>query len=348
MGLKMKRRQALMACSAVAIGSSGCVQTAQKIQIEPTLSTRTASSVRGSNERIRLPQNYDPSNYKLLKVAVSFYGQDAAKNGFAPVQTQSVASSLETQISKLKRFTILSRSQLGQQAIRDEKRFQDLGTVRSQDMIRFGQQSGADFVLTAGVILSSEKFDRVKQQEIVYTVLVNYQLIEIKTGEIKEADSAEGRALRTVFELPSGRFVGGFNYRNPAELEVALNEASLNALKVVANKLGNKLPVGGRITGWRGDAFQVRAGHEHGLMGKQLVVIYTKDSGVDVPLARGEIDPGVKETRGVVIQWSTDSDVQDLINRLRKDPRSFLLDFELFAVSDGMPLPPEWDQNYKS
>jgi curli biogenesis system outer membrane secretion channel CsgG len=345
----MNRRSIILSCTALAVASTGCVQTAQKIQIEPTLATRTASSIRDSKDRIRLPQNYDPSNYKLLKVAASFYPLSATSpSQFSKLQNDVVASMMETEISKLKRFTILSRSQLGQQAIADEKRFQDRGTVRSQDFIRFGQQFGADYVLTAGIVLSSEKFDRVKEQELIYTVLVNYQLIEAKTGEIKEADRAEGRARRTAFELPSGRIVGGFNYRDPKELEVALNEASFNALKVIANKIGNKLPVGGKITGFRENAFQINAGHEQGLMGKQLVVVYTKDSGVDVPLARGEIEPGSKETRGVIIQWSNDPSVKGLIDQLRKDSKSFMLDYDLYAVSDGMPLPPEWDKNYSN
>lgn len=319
------------------------------IQIQPRLATRTADDILASGEAINLPTNYSPDNYRMLKVAVSFFAEDRANPGvFSNEQTPTVASSLETELTKLRRFTILSRSQLGQQAIAAEVRFQDTGMVNTNDMIRFGKQSGADFAFAAGVTLAREIFDRVREQEVIYTVLVNYQLINIETGEIVEADTAEGRSRRTFFRMPSGNIVGGFNPDNEGQVTAALNEASINSLKVIANKLGNTLPVGGRVSGFRGDAFQIDAGRNQGLMGEQVVVLYTTDMGVDVPLARGRVSPGADSTRGTVFQWSSDPSVQDLVTQLQSDPRGFMMDYDLWAVSDGIPLPPEWDNVYQN
>jgi hypothetical protein len=320
---------------------------AQGIQIQPRLATRTADGILASGESVELPGNYSPDNYRMLTVAVSFFAEDRTNPGvFSVDQTPTVASLLETELTKLRRFTILSRSQLGQQAIGAEVRFQDTGMVDVNDMIRFGRQRGADFAFAAGVTLAREIFDRVRDQEVIYTVLVNYQLINIESGEIVEADTAEGRARRTFFQMPSGNIVGGFNPNDRTQVTVALNEASINALKVIANKLGNTLPVGGRVIGFRGDAFQVDAGRNQGLMGEQVVVLYTTDMGVDVPLARGRVSPGVDTTRGTIFQWSRDPSVQNLVTQLQTDARGFMLDYDLWAVSDGIPLPPEWDNVY--
>lgn len=342
-----------------AIFLAGCVTTGTStsegadanagIQIQPNLATRSADSILASGEAVELPANYSPDNYRMLNVAVSFFGEDRTDPGnFAPDQTSTVASMLESELVKLRRFTILSRSQLGQQGIAAEIEFQDTGMVAANEMIRFGRQRGADYSFVAGVTLAREIFDRVDDQEVIYTVLVNYQIIDIETGEIVEADSAEGRARRTFFMMPSGNIVGGFDPNDDTQVTVALNEASINALKVIANKLGNTLPVGGRVVGFRGDAFQMDAGRDQGLMGEQVVVLYTTDMGVDVPLARARVSPGTDTTRGTIFQWSADPSVQDLLQALREDTRGFMLDYDLWAVSDGMPLPPEWENVYEN
>lgn len=319
------------------------------IQIQPNLATRSADGILAAGEAVELPANYSPDNYRMLNVAVSFFAEDRTDPGnFAQEQTSTVASMLETELTKLRRFTILSRSQLGQQGIAAEVQFQDSGMVAANEMIRFGQQRGADYSFVAGVTLAREVFDRVDDQEVIYTVLVNYQLINIETGEIVEADSAEGRARRTFFMMPSGNIVGGFNPNDETQVTVALNEAAINALKVVANKLGNTLPVGGRVVGFRADAFQLDAGRDQGLMGEQVVVLYTSDMGVDVPLARARVSPGADTTRGTIFQWSADPSVQDLVVALQEDSRGFMLDYDLWAVSDGIPLPPEWENVYEN
>ena len=339
----------ISACQTTGGPQSPSSEHAQRgIQIQPTLATRTAEDILATNETVRLPANYSPDNYRMLTVAVSFFPEERGSPGqFSRDQTPTVASLLETELTKLRRFTILSRSQLGQQAIAAEIEFQDTGMVDVNEMIRFGQQRGADFAFVAGVTLALETFNRVTEQEAIYTVLVNYQLINITTGEIIEADTAEGRSRRTFFMLPNGTIVGGFDPRNQNQVSVALNEASINALKVIANKLGNTLPVGGPVIGFRGNSFQIDAGRNEGLMGEQVVVLYTSDMGVDVPLARATVSPGASSTRGEVFQWSDDPSVQDLVSAIQADARGFMLDFDLWAVSDGIPLPPEWDNVYQ-
>ena len=120
----------------------------------------------------------------------------------------------------------------------------------------------------------------------------------------------------------------------------------MNALKVIANKLGNKLPIGGQVTGFRGSRFQIDKGYESGFMGKQIVTLYMSDMGIDLPLAVGEVTPGTQQSPGKIIRWSNDPDVQDLVAEFKADPLFFRKN-EIFAVSNGMPTPPEWDNNYK-
>jgi curli biogenesis system outer membrane secretion channel CsgG len=337
----------LVGCSPTLIRSNS-ENNARSIQTNPDLATISSKDVIKKNGQVTLPQNYDPSNYKKLAVAVSFYPSNSSNaDKFSSVKSETLSSLFETEISKLKRFTILSRSQLGQQAIVEEIKFQDTGLVKSNQLMKVGQMKGAQYALSGGIAISSEKFERVANQELVIYVTVNYQLINLSTGEIEEADTAQGRSKRTFYQTPSGAWIGGFNVNDHNQATTAVNEAADGALKVIANKLGNKLPVGGKVVGIKDDLIQIDAGYDQGLMGKQIISLYTWD-GVDVPLAYAEISPGKNKSNAKIIQWNNEKAAAPLVDRIKKDQMAFLRDFEVFAVSKGMPVPPEWDASYKN
>ena len=52
---------------------------ARRMQIEPTLYSVSIEEAKDRAMPIRLPQNYDPSNYKLIRLGVNFYPLDESK-----------------------------------------------------------------------------------------------------------------------------------------------------------------------------------------------------------------------------------------------------------------------------
>ncbi len=278
-----------------------------------------------------------------MVVAANFFPEKGKAGSSLPVE--SLSTRLETQLSKLKRFTIVSRH-LGQKGIMAEKSFQDMGTTSRKGKLRMGKMLNADYGLSGGITATKEEYDRVNHNEVLYTVRIDYQLVDNETAEIIEADTAEGRAKRTLVRLPSGKIIGGFDPGDKKQLKNVITEAGMNALKVVANKIGNKLPVGGKISGFKGQRFQIDRGHDSGFMGNQIVILYTSDMGIDMPFAVGEITPGTNQSPGKIIRWSNDPDVQDIISGIKSDKLYFKKN-ELFAVSNAMPLPPAWDVNYR-
>ena len=226
------------------------------------------------------------------------------------------------------------------------KSFQDMGTTNRKGKLRMGKQLNADYSLSGSITATKEEYDRVDHNEALFIVRIDYQLVDNETGEIIEADTAEGRDKRKLIRLPSGKFIGGFNPSDSKQLKDAIDNAGLNALKVVGNKIGNKLPVGGRISGFKGQRFAMESGHEDGFMGDQIVILYGSDMGIDMPFAVGEVHPGKYKTSGKIIRWSNDPDVQDIISGIKSDKFYFNKN-ELYAVSNGMPLPPAWDKNYR-
>ncbi len=326
------------------IGISGCAKSpppSKPIQIEPSLHTVSKHDYLSGGKEIELPQNYSTRNYKRLVVSIWFFPNKDESN-FQDSPAETISTSMESEISKLKRFTIVSRH-IGQKAKQAEKHFQDKGTTNVKTRMRLGKGMNADYSLTGGVTVSKEEFDRGAKNELIYTVRIDYQLIDNETDEILESDMAEGRARRTIMRLPSGKIIGGFSQEKE---ENAYAEASVNTLRVVANKMGNKLPIGGKITGFKGQRFMINKGHQEGFMGKQTVTLYAVDMGIDIAFAVGEVTPGDHKTPGKIIRWTKDPDAQDIINALHSDP-GYLRKNDVFAVSNGMPLPPEWDKNYR-
>ena len=353
----MMKKFTLTIFAAAVLGLTGCAtnlvrtdaeNSARAVQIEPDLHTVSRGDAEDADE-VSLPQNYNPDNYRKMVLQVLFYPDDQENpDRFAKEKSEAVTSLFETEITKLRRFTILSSSQLGQQARRDVKRMQDKGGVPSDRIFRLGREKGAKYALVGGIAIKSERYNRLSNNEIFYIITVNYQLINLETNEIEEADTAEGRAKRTFYATPNGAYVGGFNLNDPKQTQVALNEASYRALKIIANKIGNKFPVGGQVTGARGERVQVNAGYDQGLMGKQVGVLYTFD-GVDIPLAYVELQPGKNSTSGRIIRWNSDDEADELIDKFKENGMAYLRDYpETYVVSKGMPTPPEWDKNYKN
>jgi len=327
---------------------TACTNNAKKstpggIQIDPTLSTQSrADYEKGGSRKVDLPQNYSQKNYKRLVLAANFFAnKDYKSYGTVPVEVLSTM--METELSKLKRFTLVSRH-LGQKGKWAEKKFQDLGTTRARGTMRLGQGMNANYGLTGGISSVKEEYDRGSKNQLVYIIRVDYQITDFETDEIIEADMAEGRATRSIFRLPSGKVIGGFSKKDESE---AVKQAAINALKVIANKLGNKLPIGCQVTGIRGTRFGCDKGYEEGFMGKQMVAIYLDDAGIDLPIAVAEASPGAHKTSGKIIAWNNDEDeyVQDMIRQIKANPR-FARQNDIYAVSLGMPTPPEWDNNY--
>lgn len=322
------------------------------IQINPSLSTLTRSDFEnGSGQKISLPQNYSQENYKklVLRVDVETGRSACLKSQTCPalINFPNLSERMLAELAKLKRFKVVNRN-TAQKGKQEELRYQASGLTRDKGQVEIGEELNADYGLTINLSFGVEEFRRSYKNFLYYTVLMTYQIQKFETGEIIESDTAEGRAKRTIIRLSSGEKIGGFNRDDEGSVNAAMIEASTHALKIIANKLGNKLSIGCQVTAIFGTNMSCNKGYQEGFMGKQMVTIYYNYNGIDFPIAVAEVSPGAHKTSGTIIAWNDnpDSYIQDAVQRIQNDP-AFAKHNELFAVSLRMPLPPEWDNNYK-
>ncbi|MCZ6602095.1 MAG: hypothetical protein O6952_03735 [Planctomycetota bacterium] len=290
---------------------------------------------------IELPQNYNEEHYRQLVMAVNFQKVSYKAGEISPEVGQTVSARLQTEIVKLKRFTIFSLHLRGGVRV-----LQNLSAVGEANIeVPEGNAlPNIDLVLTGALTLSRERQERYNVDELIYEVECDFNCEDVATRTSKFAQNSKGRAKRTVSTSLTGKRLGGFDINDE---EQAIHEAAMKALAGLANKLGHEFPVGGEVTGILGDRMQMNRGVEHGIAKRMQMILYTRVSGVDLPIGIAEAQPGPETAALVVWRWNTeDPYAREVIDEIKSN-REWLKDNKLLACSAGTPLPPEWEQLYE-
>ncbi len=308
------------------------------IQTEPETTTRGRGDMTGE---IRLPMNYHESDYRRLVLAVSFQGMGESVGEISPDIIETVSTRLQTEMARLKRFRVFSLH--SRHGVRILENLSEAGeaniTVPAGDEL-----PGIDLVLTGSIVMTRELHERLDHSEIIYSVMCDFNCEEVATRTVRFAEKAEGRARRTASYSLSRNRLGGFSQEDEQQ---AINEAAMKALLVLANKLGNTYPTGGKITGVLGNRMTLNKGFEDGIMQDHQMIVYTKMQGVDLPLGVAEAVPAPFSSNLVVYRWNNeDTYARRLIKKLDTDPNC-ASELPLYAVSYGVPLPPEWERSYR-
>lgn len=315
-----------------------------ELALEPTLKTYSREDLEEMDE-IALPMNYSTENFRKLQMGVAFdsIGGVDKKTGEALTIDPNLSTRLQTEMAKLKRFTIFSAHNRGGVMF-----FQDLSDVEEGvTLVEAEDVRDIDIVLTGKITVTKERQDRENDRLLFYEVECDFSCEDLKTRTVKFAEKAKGRTVRRMVFTTSGRRLAGFD---PADEQQAITQAAMKALAVVANKLGNTYPVGGKVAGISasGDRMTLGKGFEDGVGNKQQCVVYVDDGGVDVPIALAEASPASDKSTLTVYKWNKDdADAKPLIRELQDAPRQFLKNNKVYAVGYGLSVPPEWDNAYE-
>lgn len=320
----------------------GCT-TAPKLAVDPTLTTFSREQLEDMDE-IELPMNYSIDNFRQLQLGVHFAsvpGVDKTTGEELGIDP-NLSSRLQTEMAKLKRFTIYSAHN------RDGVMFfEELADVDPNAQLAQPKKvRNVDLVLSAKITVTKETQRRYYDTALIYEVECDFNCEDLKTHTVKFAEKAKGRTVRTQVKTRTNRTAAGYIDNDEQQ---AITNAAMKALMVVANKLGNTFPVGGKIVGvsGSGDRMQLDKGFEDGIGKNQQCVIFVNDGGVDVPLALAEATPGTDKSSLRVYKWNkSDEDAKHLIREYQDNPRQFLKQNKIYAVGYGLPTPPEWENAY--
>ena len=292
-------------------------------------------------DEVKLPPNYSIDNFRKMQMVMNV--KIEAADGKTKID-KSLSTRMQTEMAKLKRFEIFSlhnRSKAELDAIGD---LDDQVKVVEADDVK-----ASDLMLTGTIKVTVAKNELHNDIVYVYSADGDFGCENAKTRTVYFAEKARGVWDRKVRYTLTGQARG-----NVSE-DQAIQIACLRCLAIVANKLGNTFPTGGRVTNitGSGDTMVMSAGQHEGIGPNQQVCVFLSEDGLDIPVAFAEATPkndGTSQLR--VYRWNTDNDDADkIVDEIRGSARSFLKNYKgekkngLYAVAFGMAVPADWEKN---
>lgn len=292
-------------------------------------------------DEVKLPPNYSVDNSRKMQMGMNV--KVVAGDGKTKID-KTLSGRMQTEMAKLKRFEIFSlhnRSKVELDAIGD---LDEEVKVVSADNVK-----ASDLMLTGTIKVTVAENELRNERVFVYSADGDFSCEDAKTRTVYFAEKARGVWDRKVRYSLTGQAHG-----NVSEAQ-AIQIACLRCLAIVANKLGNTFPTGGRVTNitGSGDTMVMKAGQHEGIAPNQQVCVFLSEDGLDIPVAFAEATPkndGTSQLR--VYRWNTDNaDAKQIVKEIRGSGRSFLKNYKgdkkngLYAVAFGMAVPADWEKN---
>jgi len=292
-------------------------------------------------DEVKLPPNYSIDNFRKMQMVMNV--KIVAADGKTKID-KTLSTRMQTEMAKLKRFEIFSlhnRSKTELDAIGD---LDDQVKVVEADNVK-----ASDLMLTGTIKITCAINELHNEKVYVYSADGDFSCENAKTRTVYFAEKARGVWDRKVKYSLTGQAHG-----NVSE-DQAIQIACLRCLAIVANKLGNTFPTGGRITNitGSGDTMVMNAGQHEGIGPNQQVCVFLSEDGLDIPVAFAEATPkndGTSQLR--VYRWNDDNDdAEKIVDEIRVSARSFLKNYKgekkngLYAVAFGMAVPADWEKN---
>ncbi|MBQ7722097.1 MAG: hypothetical protein IJT64_04235 [Kiritimatiellae bacterium] len=331
----MKRQQVIRCISAAAVAAAlmcGCATA----PLPPQPGSGTGFILQGDLEKcqVAMPPNANTQNFRKLGLAVQFQnitGVDK-KTGKPLKVDPNLSKRLQVEMGKMKRYTIVDLHS-------DNGFLGDMADAGLANVVE-GEQRQIDLLLSGSITLVKEIHDLHDYTMLKYVAEFDFICKDLKDGTQKFAEKASGTAYRKQFWSIAGGMAGGF--REEDEAGVCL-EAAMKAISVVANKIVNTYPAGGRIISCTasGERMTLDRGFEQGIAGNQQCVVFVDDEGTKVPLCYARAEPSDNTSGIIPYRWDTvGKDAVLLKKKFDMDPKSFIRNYETYAVGYGVPSNP--------
>lgn len=325
------------------VGLSACQTTSIPLQINSEADVSSNSKIKRVNSKalldpknIELPSNYDVKAFSKMRIAAYInrvkFEEEAEK---ASIDTGIISQLLENELSRTKRYQVLTRNC---NACDYEVAYQAENTL-ADGAINLGEQLNPDYIFETSLALGSVIKHKSDHSEIIFRSLVTTKVLDPNTGEIIHSFEPISHNMPAKnFFIMEGKFLGGFDYRKPNELQEAYKEAARKGIQVLVNRTMDYYPVGGKVTNYRNGRFAIDAGINQGFAVKQPVVLFLSDDGLDIPIASAEVTPKTDSGSGVLWQWKEgDVDAEQVKKKLDAMGKDYLKRNKIYAVSVGSP-----------
>lgn len=287
------------------------------------------------NCQVVLPPNANTQNFRKLGLAVQFQNISGVdRTTGKPLKVDpDLSKRMQVEMGKLKRYTIVDLHS-------DNGFLADMEDAGLANVVEQGEQRQIDLLLSGSMSFAKEIRELSDYTQVRYVAEFDFICKDLKDGTQKFAEKASGLAVRKQRWSIMGGMRGGFSEEDES---AACLEAAMKAIAVVANKLGNTYPAGGRIVSCTasGERMTLDRGFEQGIAGNQQCVVFVDDDGTKVPLCYARAEPSDNTSGIIPYAWDkTGKDAVLLKKKFDADPKSFIKNYATFAVGYGIPSNP--------
>ena len=297
---------------------------------------------------VELPGGYDVDDFRRLRMAITMGNIQSNSRAFKTSDNERYMNlRFQSEMDKHKRFLFLALHGADTSVIDS---LTDLGEIESDG----GADEGAKYQapelnLNWNINIqeqssSAGKYGRTISWLCTVNATVSY-VKDVKTPDGKGFTHRRGDVAFTQdFDLPrisrSQTFnnlgvPSGFSYSNNAAVQGIMQEIMIAASQRIADDLGKRFPVGGRISGALGnDLMTMEQGAEQGVEKGMEMVIFARVEGVDVPLANATAIPARDKSQLKVWRFAKDRHAEKFLQEIGDAPKQWekKTGNQLFAV----------------
>jgi len=181
-----------------------------------------------------------------------------------------------------------------------------------------------------------------------------YENVYVKGNKEKIKHHKGDVAFTRDFDLPviekeqklnsMGGVKSGFSYKSDADVQALMQEIIIAASQRIADDLGRRFPVGGKVVGALGtDLFTIDKGAQQGVEKDMQMVVFARYDGVDVPLANAVASPAQDKSQLKVWRFADDKYAKQILGEINGKPKQWVKETgnELFGVR---AVPPQDDK----
>ena len=327
----MRLFSAIGASALLGIVVAGCAGPSH--QTNPNITVYDRDTM--GDRPIELPGNYSTENYGRLVLALD--PGSMTSNAFDESNMGYMSLRLQSEMSKLKRFSVVALHGT------NTSRLAELDDLGELELPEPADPTKVDLVANWNLNIHAEEEIDGRDKVITFICSINLTCTDMRTKLVKFSKDLDCRVKREQTTSRAGTVIGGFQYRNKADVQGLLQDIATQAAIRIANELGTEYPVGGRITGMLGtDMMTLDKGSEQGIAKGMQMVVYANVGGVDVPLGNAEAAPSTNTAQLEMWRLNTGNKyAAKVLKQMEEDP-SWLNKNKLYAVGYGMAMPPEW------
>ena len=291
---------------------------------------------------IELPANYQNQFSSVKPAVLVTFSKIEMRGQVLKGIEKGLDSMLEAKLSRMGRFNIISK--FGNEAVALAKDLADLGEVDPSN-IEAVEPPKIDLFFTCEALISKRNFERADGTDrTVYTVDILLDMMDVNKRAIGMPVRFTGKTeeLKIIVGL-DGKRIGGVTLENETQ---AIRDAITDCFTRISFALVNQFPITAQVVGissFDTDRMLLDKGVMQGLVKGQLVVIWTSDGGIDIPLAEARVSPGENNSSIQITRWNDSSPgFKNFIKKIKSPGWLKQEGNKLFATTAGLPLPPEW------